>query len=130
LYILIAEDNHVNQLFLSSLLRKRGHRVTAVNNGCEAVTALASQEFDLVLMDIQMPEMDGLEATAHIRTQERTTGAHIPIIAVTAHTLDNDRERCLAAGMDGYVAKPIQAADLWQVITEVATPLSAATSPA
>jgi two-component system, sensor histidine kinase and response regulator len=130
LHILIAEDNYVNQLFLSSLLRKRGHSITAVNNGCEAVTALASQEFDLVLMDIQMPEMDGLEATAHIRTQERTTGAHIPIIAVTAHTLDNDRERCLAAGMDGYVAKPIQAAELWQVITEVATPLSAATSPA
>src|SRR5882724_6928829 len=108
--ILLVEDEAVNRIVATRILEKRGHKVTAVNNGLEAVAALSAQQFDLVLMDVQMPEMDGFEATACIRAQERTTGAHLPIIAVTAHTLDNDRERCLAAGMDGYVAKPIHTA--------------------
>jgi two-component system sensor histidine kinase/response regulator len=122
MHILIAEDNRVNQLVLTCLLRKQGHTVAVANNGREAVAALAERACDLVLMDIQMPEMDGFEATAYIRTQERSTGAHIPIIAVTAHTMDNDRARCLAAGMDGYAAKPIQVAELLRVIAEVTTP--------
>ena len=87
-----------------------------VNNGREAIAALQTEKFDLVLMDVQMPEMDGLEATEKIRAGEQHTGTHIPIIAMTAHALKGDRERCLAAGMDGYIAKPIHVAELFKVI--------------
>lgn len=118
--ILLAEDNAVNQLLTTRLLEKRGYKVVVANNGREAVTALAAQQFDLVLMDIQMPEMDGYEATAQIRARERATGRRIPIVAVTANVTKGDRERCLAAGMDGYVAKPIHTTELFRVIAEVA----------
>jgi CheY-like chemotaxis protein len=120
LHILLAEDSLVNQKVALRLLELRGHRVTVVNNGREAVAALEKGHFDRLLMDVQMPEMDGFEATAAIRQQEQSTGSHIPIIAMTAHALKGDRERCLAAGMDGYISKPIQSATLYHVVEEVA----------
>ena len=120
LQILLAEDNAVNQLLTTRLLEKRGHQVVVANNGREAIAALTQQQFDLVLMDIQMPEMDGYEATAQIRKLERTAGLHTPIVAVTANALKGERERCLAAGMDGYVPKPIHTTELFRVIAEVA----------
>jgi signal transduction histidine kinase/DNA-binding response OmpR family regulator len=116
LRILLAEDNVVNQRLVMRLLEKRGHQVEVVGTGHEAVAALAQQTFDLVLMDVQMPEMDGLEATAAIRAQEHATGTHLPIIALTAHALKGDQEQCLAAGMDAYVAKPMQADELYAAI--------------
>ncbi len=116
LRILLVEDSIVNQKLAATLLRKRGHDVSVANNGREALESLESQTFDLVLMDIQMPEMDGLEATRAIRKKEQATGAHIPIIALTAHALDGDRERCLDAGMDNYLAKPIHAKRLLETI--------------
>jgi CheY-like chemotaxis protein len=119
LHLLLAEDNQVNQLVATRILEKLGHRVTVVSNGREAVSAVQSAKFDLVAMDVQMPEMDGLEATAAIRRWERTTGAHIPIIAMTAHAMKGDRERCLEAGMDGYTSKPIRIKELEQTIAEL-----------
>src|SRR5208337_4987123 len=115
LRILLAEDNAVNQKLASRLLEKRGHTVVVAANGREALKALEKEEFDLVLMDVSMPEMDGLEAARAIRAAEQTTGAHLPIIAMTAHAMKGDRERCLAAGMDGYLAKPVQARELFAV---------------
>jgi len=112
LRILLAEDNRVNQMVAIRMLEKQGHAVTVVGDGQAALTALAQESFDLVLMDIQMPVLDGLEATTTIRAQEKTQGTHVPIIAMTAHAMRGDRERCLAAGMDGYVCKPIKAEDL------------------
>src|SRR6266446_5157160 len=108
LHILVAEDNAVNQRLVTRLLEKRGHMVTAVSTGKEALCTLAQKQCDLVLMDVQMPEMDGFEATAAIRTQEQGTGGRIPIIALTAHAMKEDREKCLAAGMDGYLTKPLK----------------------
>jgi signal transduction histidine kinase/CheY-like chemotaxis protein len=116
LNILLAEDNIVNQRVAERILEKRGHMVTAVANGEEAVQSLACQRFDLVLMDVQMPVMDGLEATAVIRREERAWRTHVPIIAMTAHAMKGDRERCLAAGMDDYVSKPVDAQQLFAVI--------------
>jgi two-component system, sensor histidine kinase and response regulator len=113
LRVLLAEDNAVNQKLASRLLEKRGHTVVVAGNGHEALKALEKEEFDLVLMDISMPEMDGLEAARAIRASEKTTGAHLPIIAMTAHAMKGDRERCLDAGMDGYVSKPVQAHELF-----------------
>jgi len=110
--ILLAEDNPVNRTLAIRMLEKLGHRVTPVENGRKAVEAVENGQFDVVLMDLQMPEMDGLEATATIRERERTTGRHVPIVALTAHALQGDREHCLAAGMDAYVAKPIQPGEL------------------
>jgi len=98
------------------LLERRGHDVTVVNNGVEALSALEQRAFDLILMDIQMPEMDGLEATRQIRGRERSTGIHVPILAMTAHAMKGDKERCLAAGMDGYISKPIHVQSLMQTI--------------
>jgi CheY-like chemotaxis protein len=115
-HILLAEDNTVNQRLAARLLEKEGHTVFVVSNGYLAVAALETQRFDLILMDVQMPEMNGYEATAAIREKERATGAHIPIIAMTAHALKGDRERCIAAGMDGYLSKPIKASDLVEAI--------------
>ena len=116
LNILLAEDNIVNQRVAVSILEKRGHVVQPVNNGKEALAALACEHFDLVLMDVQMPEMDGLEATAAIREMEQQSGRHIPIIAMTAHAMKGDRERCLDAGMDDYLAKPVDAKALMEVL--------------
>ena len=112
LNILVTEDNVVNQRLATRLLEKRGHRVTIANNGREAVEALKANVFDLVFMDVQMPEMDGLEATAAVRTKEAATGKHQPIIALTAHAMKRDQEKCLAAGMDGYLTKPIRPLEL------------------
>jgi light-regulated signal transduction histidine kinase (bacteriophytochrome)/DNA-binding response OmpR family regulator len=112
LQILLAEDNRVNQVIVRRLLHKLGHALVIANNGNEALSLLAQQHFDLVLMDVQMPELDGFHATERIREIERSTHSHIPVIAMTAHAMKGDRERCLAAGMDGYVSKPINARDL------------------
>ena len=116
LKLLLAEDNPVNQKLAVRLLQKRGHAVVTADNGTQAVAAFALQSFDAVLMDVQMPELDGLEATAEIRARERQTGTRIPIIAVTANAGQADRERCLQAGMDDYVRKPIQPAELFAAI--------------
>ena len=117
--ILLAEDNTVNQRVAVRLLQKQGHTVSVAENGREALDRLKQERFDLVLMDVQMPEMDGLEATAAIRDQEMSTGQHLPIIAMTAHAMAGDRERCLEAGMDGYVSKPIQPQVLFDTISSV-----------
>jgi signal transduction histidine kinase/DNA-binding response OmpR family regulator len=112
LSVLLAEDNAVNQRLAARLLEKRGHRVVVAANGQEAVAAVEKDNFDLVLMDIQMPEMDGFEATAAIRNKEKTNGNHQVVIALTAHAMKGDQERCLAAGMDGYLSKPIRPQEL------------------
>jgi two-component system, sensor histidine kinase and response regulator len=116
LRILLAEDNAVNRLLAVRLLEKRGHAVTVAGNGKEALAALEKQPFDLVLMDVQMPEMDAFEATAAIRDKEKHSGSHLPVIAMTAHAMVGDRERCLAAGMDDYITKPIRPDDLTAVL--------------
>jgi PAS domain S-box-containing protein len=119
LRILLAEDNAVNQRLAIRLLEKQGHRVALANNGREAVEAVLRQTFDVVLMDVQMPEMNGFEAAAAVRAAERGTGRHLPIIALTAHAMKGDRERCLEAGMDGYLSKPIQTRALAQALAEL-----------
>ena len=122
LRVLLAEDSTVNQKYVMRLLEKRGHLVTLAENGRIAVEKLDEQEFDIILMDLQMPEMNGFEATASIREKERETGAHIPIIALTAYALKGDRERCLDAGMDSYISKPVHAADLLQALEAYRAP--------
>jgi signal transduction histidine kinase/ligand-binding sensor domain-containing protein/CheY-like chemotaxis protein len=119
LQVLLAEDNLVNQRLASRLLERQGHTVTVAVNGREALTKLAEHHFDLVLMDVQMPEMNGLEATATIRDREKTSGDHLSIIAMTAHAMAGDRERCLEAGMDGYVSKPIDPKEFFEEINRV-----------
>ncbi len=116
LRILLTEDNPVNQLVALRLLEKRGHRVVVANNGREALAALENETFDLVLMDVQMPEMDGFETTNAIREKEKATKAHLPIIAMTAHAMKGDRERCLQAGMDAYISKPINGQELSRLL--------------
>jgi two-component system sensor histidine kinase/response regulator len=118
LKILIAEDNPVNQLLLTRLLLKRGHEVKVAENGRVALEMLDAEAppFDLIFMDVQMPEMDGMEATRLLREKERDSGTHLTLIGVTAHALQGDRERCLAAGMDGYLSKPICVVDLDAVL--------------
>jgi len=116
LQVLVAEDNLVNQMLVVTLLMKAGHEVALVGNGVEAVATWKSQAFDVIMMDMQMPEMDGFEAVARIREQEKANGGHIPIIAMTAHALVGDRERCLQAGMDGYVSKPLNSEKLLDCI--------------
>jgi signal transduction histidine kinase/ActR/RegA family two-component response regulator len=118
LHVLLAEDNPVNQRLASRILEKQGHRVTLAGNGREAVAALAKTDFDIILMDVQMPEMTGFEATEAIRRWERVTGRHVPIVAMTAHAMKGDRERCLDCGMDGYLAKPVRAADILKALEE------------
>ncbi len=117
--ILLAEDSLINQKLAIGLLQRWGHRVTVANNGVEAVRLSAEQAFDLVLMDVQMPELDGLDATRQIRQREGPNGGHLPIIAMTAHAMKGDRELCLAAGMDGYLMKPIRAEQLFRQIEDV-----------
>ena len=112
LSVLLVEDNAVNQRLAARLLEKRGHRVMVTANGREALAALEKEVFDLVFMDVQMPEMDGLEATAAIRKHEELSGKHQAVIALTAHAMKGDLERCLAAGMDGYLSKPIRPQEL------------------
>jgi CheY-like chemotaxis protein len=122
LNILLAEDNAVNRQVAVGILERRGHIVQSVTNGKEALDAMACECFDLILMDVQMPEMDGLEAAAAIRKQEQDSGRHIPIIAMTAHAMKGDRERCLAAGMDDYVTKPVEPQHLRAVVERWRSP--------
>jgi CheY-like chemotaxis protein len=119
LHILLAEDNAVNRFLAVRLLEKEGHQVHAVTTGRAAVEAVEGQPFDLALMDVQMPEMDGLEATAIIRQREGATGERLPIIALTANAMVGDLETCVNAGMDGYVSKPIDLAKLLAEIRRV-----------
>ncbi len=112
LHILVAEDNTVNQKLVARLLEKRGHRVKVVANGREALESLEQDTYDLILMDVQMPEMDGFKATAELREREKRTGRRIPVIALTAHAMKGDRERCLDAGMDNYLSKPVDVLEL------------------
>ncbi len=130
LRVLLAEDNAVNRQLAIRLLEKRGHTVVGVHDGFEALTTLEESGFDgfdLVLMDIEMPKMDGFETTAAIREKERMCGKHLPIIAMTAHAMKGDRERCLAAGMDGYISKPIESKELSEIVSTlaIASPISA-----
>ena len=137
LRVLLAEDNPVNQLLARTVLEKQGHEVVVAQNGREALARVEVETFDVVLMDVQMPEMDGLTATRAIRDVEAGTGKHLPIVGVTAHAMKGDRERCLAAGMDGYVSKPIRPEALFAAIEEAvrshppaAAPHAEAPSPA
>jgi signal transduction histidine kinase/CheY-like chemotaxis protein len=120
LRILLAEDNVINQTIATRVLDKCGHHVTVAANGLMALAALDQFAFDVVLMDVQMPEMDGFETTAVIRGRERKTGNHLPIIAMTAHSMPGDRERCIAAGMDSYIAKPLKVSELVEVLEKFA----------
>jgi CheY-like chemotaxis protein len=109
LRILLAEDNIVNQRLISRMLQKMGHTVVVARDGADALAILSQQQFDLIAMDMQMPIMDGLEATQKIRLSELRTGTHIPIVAITANAFEDDRRKCFEAGMDGYVVKPVSA---------------------
>jgi CheY-like chemotaxis protein len=116
--VLVVEDNRVNQRVAQGLLTRRGHDVTLAQNGSEALACLDRQTFDVVLMDLQMPTMDGFAATAAIREGERVSGKHVRIVAVTAHAMNSDRERCLNAGMDGYLAKPFDPEKLFMTVEQ------------
>jgi PAS domain S-box-containing protein len=129
LRVLVAEDNPTNQKLVSALLDQHGHRVTIVNSGRLAVERAAQEPFDIILMDVQMPEMGGLEATVAIRESERHTGRHIPIVALTARAMTGDREQCLAAGMDGYVSKPVKADELFSTMEAMIGSQPAAAGP-
>jgi CheY-like chemotaxis protein len=119
LKVLLAEDNPVNVKLATRLLQKRGHKVVVAGNGREALELLDSAgPFDAVLMDVQMPVLDGLEATAAIRAREAEYGGHLRILGVTAHAMEGDRQRCLEAGMDGYLSKPFVAKDLFALLEE------------
>jgi CheY-like chemotaxis protein len=119
LRILVAEDNRVNQLVVTRMMEKQGHTVTVSASGREAIEALTRDNFDVILMDIHMPELDGLQATRMIRAREQYTGHHIPIIAVTAFAMKGDAEKCLEAGMDAYISKPIRASELFLKINQL-----------
>jgi two-component system sensor histidine kinase/response regulator len=127
LRILLVEDNVVNQQVAAGLLTRRGHHVTLAQDGREALTRLERDTYDLVLMDLQMPVMGGLDATVAIRQRERGTGEHIRIVAMTAHAMSTDRERCLSAGMDGYLAKPIDPQLLFAAVEQGRQPPPAET---
>ena len=122
LRVLLAEDNPVNQRLAVAILSKRGHTVVVAGDGRQAVEAYDRERFDVVLMDVQMPELNGFEATAHIRAQERVTGERLPIVALTAHAMTGDRERCLASGMDDYLPKPLNAAGLIETVERHGAP--------
>jgi CheY-like chemotaxis protein len=119
LRILLAEDNTINQKLALSMLRKQGHQVTLASTGREALDAFRRGDFEVILMDVQMPQMDGLEATEAIRRDEQRTGTHVPIIAMTAHAMKGDREWCLGAGMDDYLSKPIRAQQLNELLSNL-----------
>ena len=119
LKVLVAEDNPVNRVLARKLLELAGHSVQLVQNGQEAFDAWEAGSFDLILMDVHMPEMDGFEATALIRERERDTDGHVPVIALTASAIEGDRERCLDAGMDDYVPKPLSRGDLYNVMNRL-----------
>ena len=119
LVVLLAEDNEVNQELAIAILERRGCHVVLARNGREAVALWEREKFDVVLMDVQMPEMDGLSATRAIRQLEKARGMHTPIVALTAHVLEGDREKCRAAGMDGYVSKPLSVGELMQAMVDV-----------
>src|SRR5262249_43249441 len=119
LQILLAEDNPVNQMTATTMLEKLGHAVVVANNGRQAIDKINEEKFDVVFMDVQMPEMDGVTATGEIRRRERATGGHIPIVAMTAHAMKGDKEKCLEAGMDDYVSKPIRRKDLADVLARI-----------
>jgi two-component system, sensor histidine kinase and response regulator len=121
LHILLVEDNEVNLLLATRLLEKQGHSVVKAMDGRKALSVLEHEDFDLAIIDIQMPEMDGFEFTRTIRTREAANGSHLPIIAMTAHAMKGDRERCLAAGMDAYVPKPVKSEELWNAIESLDT---------
>jgi CheY-like chemotaxis protein len=110
----------VNQRLILRMLEKLGHSVTVTSNGREAAQAAERESFDLVFMDVQMPEVDGFEATAMIRTREKSSGGHLPIVALTAHAMKGDREKCLAGGMDDYLTKPIQPKELHEILQKYA----------
>jgi two-component system sensor histidine kinase/response regulator len=130
LQILLAEDNPINQKLATRLLTKRGHQVIVTANGKEALAALAAGAYDLVLMDVQMPEMDGLEATMKLREREKITGHHQPVVAMTALAMKGDRERCFEAGMDGYLSKPIRQQELDEVLESYVEQRHASSIPA
>ena len=117
--MLLAEDNAVNQVLAASLLKKHGHRVSIAADGLEALELIEREQFDLVLMDVHMPRLGGYDAARRIRAAEREAGGHLPIIALTAQAMKGDRERCLEAGMDGYVTKPLKIAELFTAMHEV-----------
>jgi CheY-like chemotaxis protein len=122
--ILLVEDNRVNQRVALRILENAGHRVLVASNGKQALDAHAQERFDAVLMDLQMPEMDGWQATSVIRERDRAAGIHTPIVALTAHAMSGDRERCLEAGMDDYLSKPIASAALLEVVERVCPQLA------
>jgi PAS domain S-box-containing protein len=128
--ILLAEDNVVNQRLTERLLQKRGHTVVVANDGQQAVAAVSRETYDLILMDVQMPELNGFEATSAIRAMERETGRRTPIVAITAHAMAGDRERCLEAGMDAYISKPVRAYELYAAIETLGRRRPAVKSPA
>ncbi len=117
--VLLVEDSVYNQKLAIGLLKKQNHRITVADNGAKAVEWVKERPFDLILMDVQMPEMDGLEATRTIRSFEADVGGHMPIVAMTAQAMKGDRERCLEAGMDGYLMKPVRSKDLFQTVADV-----------
>lgn len=116
LRILVVEDNFINQRLVLAFLDEAGHAAVLAANGREALAALERQSFDVILMDVEMPEMDGFQTTAAIRARETTAGTRLPILAMTAHGSQEDRDRCLAAGMDGYIAKPLQYEELIELV--------------
>jgi CheY-like chemotaxis protein len=119
LRILLTEDNVVHRAVAAAILQKRGHSLAHAANGGEAVEAAGREAFDLILMDVQMPEMDGFEATHRIREADRAIGHHTPIVAMTAHATTGDRERCLAAGMDDYLSKPLKKQELFLLLEQI-----------
>jgi two-component system, sensor histidine kinase and response regulator len=128
--ILVAEDNAVNQAVIMRVLQKMGHTPVLAQNGKEALALASAEKFDLAFMDVQMPEMDGLAATTAIRESEKISGAHLPIFAMTAHAMKGDRELCLAAGMDGYITKPVRFTDIEQTLSGLATTPATPAAPA
>jgi signal transduction histidine kinase/CheY-like chemotaxis protein len=130
LRVLVAEDNPVNQVVITRVLQKMGHTAVLAQNGKEALAMASAEKFDLVFMDVQMPEMDGLAATTAIRQREKNSGLHLPIFAMTAHAMKGDRERCLESGMDGYITKPVRFSDIEQTLAGLAETAVAPAKPA
>ena len=124
--ILLVEDNTINRILVTVMLEKHGHFLIHAANGREALEMIARENFDLIFMDVQMPEMDGFEATRRIREAEQATGRRTPIVAITAYALTGDRARCLAAGMDDYLSKPLLKTDLFELMARVSAEKSAA----